>query len=95
MPGYKIFETNQFRKEMKKLFSTYEERIISKKLSQKIYPQLRAQLYYGIHIKKLKDYEPESWRYRIGNFRLFFSIDEEKKVVILTSIRGRKEAYRG
>lgn len=94
MNRYKIFETNTFLRELKKLISPYEERLIIKKLTRHIYPQLRYEPHYGNNIKKLKDYQPETWRYRTGNLRLFYSLDEKNKVVIITSIRFRKEAYR-
>ncbi len=94
MPGYKIFETDQFKKELQRVASLYEEKLIQRKLEKQIYPQLRQQPYYGNNIKKLRDYEPETWRYRIGNFRLFYSVDEKAKVVIIATIRLRKEAYR-
>lgn len=91
---YKIFETESFQKECKKKISNVENKLIQKKLNQLIYPQLRTEPHYGPHIKKLRDFEPETYRYRIGNLRLFYSIDEEKKVVVITAIRPRKLAYR-
>jgi len=94
MAGYRIFETKQFRNELDKLFSPYELKIINKKLTQKIYPQLQSEPHYGVPIKKLKNYDPESWRFRIGNFRPFYLIDEEKKMVVITALRRRKDAYR-
>ena len=94
MSSYKIFETQNFQKEMEKLTSLREQQLITKKLLAQVYPQLKKEPHYGNHIKKLKGYEPEAWRYRIGNFRLFYSIDEKEKVVVVTSLRLRKEAYR-
>jgi mRNA interferase RelE/StbE len=39
------------------------------------------------------DYKPETWRYRIGKYRLFYVIDENEKTVYILSIDLRKEAY--
>jgi len=46
-----------------------------------------------MQIKKLKDFDPETYRFRIGDFRLFYSIDEEDKVVVVTAIKLRGSAY--
>ncbi len=94
MSAYKIFETQNFQKELVKFTSLREQQLITKKLSAQVYPQLKKEPHYGNHIKKLRAYDPESWRYRIGNFRLFYSIDEKAKVVVISSLRLRKEAYR-
>ncbi len=94
MNSYKIFETRNFQKEFEKLTNLQEQQLISKKLSSQAYPQLRTEPHYGNHIKKLRAYDPETWRYRLGNFRLFYTIDEKEKVVAITSLRLRKEAYR-
>ncbi len=94
MPSYRIFESDHFNKELKKNLSSYEERLIINKLNRRIYPQLREEPHFGPQIKKLRDYVPETWRYRIGNLRLFYSIDEKNKVVVITALRFRRDAYR-
>jgi len=57
------------------------------------YPQLREVPHYGLNIKKLHNYSPETWRYRIGDYRVFYSIDEIGKIVNILSIDQRKDAY--
>lgn len=94
MSHYQIFETQSFLKELDKSLSAFEKRLLQKKITRQIYPQLRGEPHFGKGIKKLRGYEPESWRYRLGHFRLFYCIDEKKKVVIVTALRPRKEAYR-
>lgn len=94
MSPYKIFETQNFLKELDKSLSAFERRLLQKKITHQIYPQLRGEPHFGKNIKKLRDYEPASWRYRLGHFRLFYCIDEKKKTVIVTAFRPRKEAYR-
>ncbi|MFZ1320290.1 MAG: type II toxin-antitoxin system RelE/ParE family toxin [Ignavibacteria bacterium] len=44
-------------------------------------------------MKKLISYRPNTWRYRIGKFRMFFVIDEKEKIVSLLTIEHRKDAY--
>lgn len=91
--SYKIFESASFDKIFRKAASPYEYQLIKNKLLKQVYVQLKGEPHYGRNIKKLKDYTPETWRYRIGSFRIFYAIDETKKTIIITSIRLRKDAY--
>lgn len=92
MNNFKVFETNQFPRDLKQDFSGQQERI-KIKLDGYVYPQLRQNPYFGKNIKKLTDYKPETWRYRIGNFRFFYEIDEQKKIVFMISADNRSGAY--
>ena len=67
---------------------------IAKKLRRYVYPQLRAEPFIGPKIRKLRDYSPDTWRYRIGRFRVFYSIDTKAKIVFVLSIDLRRDAYR-
>jgi mRNA interferase RelE/StbE len=88
----KIFETEEFQKRIGKI-SKRDKLFIEKKFIQYIYPQLREEPHFGNNIKKLVNYNPETWRYRIGKYRIFYVIDEEEKVVYVISIDLRKDAY--
>ncbi len=92
LDNFKIFETGQFLKDIKQDFSGQKERIKTK-LTQYVYPQLKQNPYFGKNIKKLKGYLPETWRYRIGSYRFFYEIDEQKKIVFLTAADNRQSAY--
>lgn len=92
MSNYKIFETNEFLKKTQKI-SKKDKSFIEKKLAQYVYPQLREEPHYGNNIKKLVDYNPETWRYRIGKYRLFYVIDKSDKIIYMLSIDLRKDAY--
>ncbi|MBI5729680.1 MAG: type II toxin-antitoxin system RelE/ParE family toxin [Ignavibacteriales bacterium] len=92
MNNYHIFETNEFIKKIEKI-SNRDKSFIEKKLLQHIYPQLQEEPHYGNNIKKLIDYKPETWRYRIGKYRLFYVIDESEKTIYVLSIDLRKDAY--
>jgi len=89
---YRIFETTEFIKRVKKILPDRQKRM-TEKIRTYVYPQLREQPYYGRNIKKLKDYNPETWRYRIGDYRFFYEIDATKKVVYVVSADHRKNAY--
>ena len=43
---------------------------------------------------RLSDDEPPTWRYRIGAFRVFYSVDADTSVVFLLTVDDRKDAYR-
>lgn len=92
--AYQIVEAAQFQRSLKKFTTPFEARLIQERLTGQIYPQLRREPHFGAQIKKLRDYDPPTYRYRIGHFRLFYLIDEAAKMVIIAAIRHRKEAYR-
>ncbi len=92
MDKFKVFETNQFLKDLEQDFGGQQERI-KRKLAAYVYPQLRMQPYFGKNIKKLVDYKSETWRYRIGSYRFFYEIDDSKKVVFMTSADNREGSY--
>ena len=89
---YKIFETDEFIKRLKKI-SSKDRNFIELKLKNLVYDQLRSEPHFGNNIKKLRNYVPEMWRFRIGKFRLFYTIDEKEKIVFITTIEFRKDAY--
>ncbi|MCK4771938.1 MAG: type II toxin-antitoxin system RelE/ParE family toxin [Candidatus Latescibacteria bacterium] len=92
LPEYRIFETEEFLKKLKKL-QVRDSRLIRRKLDEYIYPQLRQEPFFGPNIKKLRGYSPETWRYRIGQFRLFYGIDEEEDIVSILTVDLRRDAY--
>jgi len=93
LSDYRIFETDEFQKQLKKV-SQSQRKVVEKKLSGYVYPQLRTAPYYGPNIKKLRGYKPETWRYRIGNYRAFYCVDEEECIVFMLTIDDRKDAYK-
>jgi mRNA interferase RelE/StbE len=89
---YNIFETDEFIKKISKI-SNRDKSFIEKKLFQHIYPQLREEPHYGNNIRKLIGYKPETWRYRIGKYSLFYVINENEKTIYVLSIDLRSDAY--
>ena len=92
MDNFKIFETDQFLEDLEQDFSGQQERI-RRKLAAYVYPQLKQNPYFGKHIKKLTNYKPETWRYRIGDYRFFYTIDDHKKIVSMLTVDHRGSAY--
>ena len=93
MTDYRIFETDEFRRNVRDL-DTRQRSFVELKLSQYVYPQLRARPHLGLNIKKLQGYQPATWRYRIGRFRVFYGIDDQKRIVNVLALDHRKDAYR-
>ena len=92
MAEFRIFESVQFQKDLEQDFRGQQARI-QQKLTTFVYPQLRANPYVGPHIKKLRDAVPETWRYRIGDYRFFYSIDARQRLVLMLTADHRGRAY--
>ena len=90
---YRIFETNEFLKKIARI-SNPDKIFIQNKIKTYIYPQLKQEPHYGINIKKLVNFNPATWRYRIGKFRLFYIINDDDKIIYILTIDNRKDAYK-
>ncbi|MDH4263444.1 MAG: type II toxin-antitoxin system RelE/ParE family toxin [Spirochaetia bacterium] len=86
---FEIAETESFSKKIK--IRDFES--LKRKIENFVYPQLRTNPFYGSNIKKLKGQLKNIYRYRIGNFRLFYTIDSNKNIVIIIDIEKRKNSY--
>lgn len=93
MSDYRIFETDEFEKRLRKL-PARDARFVQAKLADYAYPQLRKEPFLGPNIKKLRGYDPATWRYRIGKWRVFFIVDQSERIVYVLSIDDRRDAYR-
>ena len=93
MTDYRLFETDQFDRDLRRLSRAGHQAIVDK-LRKVVYPQLRQHPHAGPHIRRLRGYEPPTWRYRIGAWRFFYEIDEETRSVLLIGAVHRGVAYR-
>ena len=84
--AYRILYKNSVEKDLKKLDRTIIHTILSR-----IESTLSENPYFG---SKLSGYSPDSYRLRIGIYRIIFNIEEETKTVIILKIGHRKEVYR-
>jgi len=41
----------------------------------------------------LRDYEPATWRVRVGDWRILYEIDDRGGIVTVTAVRHRGTAY--
>lgn len=93
MVRYRIFETDTFQKDLASISRSGLSRI-KEKLREHVYSQLRNEPLFGPNIKKLKNWEPPTWRYRIGAWRFFYEINEGEKLVFKTAADHRGRTYR-
>lgn len=70
-------------KDLKKIDKTESKKILEAIKKLEYYPQVS-------NIKKLTNYHPP-YRFRIGNYRVLFDIEDEN--IYISYIRHRKEAY--
>jgi mRNA interferase RelE/StbE len=69
-----------------------EQRRIRTKLAHYAYPILRMNPFSGPNIKCLSNYEPTTWRYRIGSYRIFYEV--HGSLVFITEMQQRRDAYK-
>ena len=90
---YRIFETEPFKAALRKLDPSVRARL-QLKLRNQVYAALSQSPRFGPNIKRLSGYEPPTWRYRAGPWRLFYSIDDGARVVFMLAAEPRDRAYR-
>jgi len=88
LSSYKIAETKTFLK----LKTTIDKKLYTK-IENFVYPQLRENPRYGTNIKKLKGQLEGYYRYRVGNYRLFYLIEDEKLIIAVVDFKHRQQAY--
>ena len=90
MTKYRIAETETFKKKIK----STKYKSLYKKIKEYVYPILRENPYFGSNIKKLKGNYKDLYRFRIGDYRLFYKILEDTVMVFIVDIETRKDAYK-
>ncbi len=86
---FEIAETETFQRSISKK----EFVKIYNKIKTYVYPQLRINPFFGKNIKKLKGEFKDVYRYRIGEYRLFYQVDEKQILIFIMDIVKRKDAY--
>ncbi len=88
MSNFQIAETKTFLKTKEAIDASVYTKIVNI-----VYPQLRENPFFGTNIKKLKGEFDGYYRYRVGNYRLFYLVDNEKVIVAIVDLRRRQNAY--
>ena len=86
---FRIAETDTFLKEIEKI----EYKRLYKKIKEYVYPILKRNPYYGPNIKRLKGRYTDFYRFRIRDYRLFYTIDNKEIIIFIIAIKHRKDAY--
>jgi len=79
---FKIAETNTFLAKISK--TKYIK--IYKKISDYVYPQLRKNPFFETNIKKLKGEFEGLYRYRVGKYRIFYKVENDKILIIILDL---------
>ena len=90
MHNLKIAETETFSK---KINSKKYNHLLNK-IIEDVYPILKNNPFFGTNIKKLKEDFKEIYRFRIGDYRIFYKIDEQKSLIFILNIENRQDAYK-
>jgi mRNA interferase RelE/StbE len=86
---FRIAETLTFQKKIRsRVYNQYYARI-----KERLYPSLRNNPYFGVNIKRLKGELSAIYRIRIGDYRLFYTIDPDENLIFILDILNRKDAY--
>ena len=85
---FQIAETKNFEKIKEKI-----DKKLYSKIVNNVYPQLKSNPFFGANIKKLKGRFDGYYRYRVGNYRLFYIVENEKILVIVTDFKHRQNSY--
>jgi mRNA interferase RelE/StbE len=88
--SYRIAETETYQRKIAKS----EYRMYYQRALDRLYPQLRKNPFSGPNIKRLKGDLSSIYRYRIGDYRFFYTINSEKGIVYLLDLDNRKDAYK-
>ena len=86
MPQYEIVFARSARKELQALSRTTSEAILEKVELLALKPRPSG-------CQKLRG-QSNLWRIRVGEYRVIYSIDDGNRVVDVSVIRHRSEAYR-
>jgi len=86
---FQIAETDTFSKNI----SNRKYAFLYPKIKNYVYPILKNNPFFGANIKKLKGDFSGYYRYRIGKYRLFYTVDQDRIIVFIINIQHRKESY--
>lgn len=81
----KIYLSSKADKQLKSLLRQMYQVIIGKIEKLKAYP-------YPTGTKKLE--ARPAWRIRVGDYRILYTIDQQKQEITVLSVAHKKEAYR-
>jgi len=87
---YKIAETENYIKKINSRKYNY----LYGKIVENVYPVLKNNPFFGWNIKKLKGEYKDIYRFRIGDYRLFYKIEERQSIIFIIDVEKRQDAYK-
>ncbi|PIR59695.1 MAG: type II toxin-antitoxin system RelE/ParE family toxin [Candidatus Pacebacteria bacterium CG10_big_fil_rev_8_21_14_0_10_45_6] len=85
MKVYKLIFTKSARKDIEKLDSVTKKRLLNK---FKTFAQNPLE-----YAKKLVNHRIGTYRWRVGNYRVIFDLDDVENIAIVLRVRHRKNVY--
>jgi mRNA interferase RelE/StbE len=89
---YRIFETASFLDDLAEVPAAQRGRLRSK-LESYVYPCLRRAPREHPQARHLRNFDPETWRWRLGDWRAFYLIDDADRIVSMIAFALRRDAY--
>ncbi|HEY2122972.1 MAG TPA: type II toxin-antitoxin system RelE/ParE family toxin [Chthoniobacterales bacterium] len=83
---YDVSVTPAFKREFRKLERGVQKRVINALASLADEPRPHG-------VEKLKE-NPKFYRIPVGDYRIVYSVDDKKSVIIVCLVRHRRDAYR-
>ena len=91
MADYRVLETASF---LEDLAAAFDRARLTAKLHGYVYPLLRVSPRHHPQSRLIQGASPITWRWRIGDWRIFYQIDEASKTVFIIALDLRRDAYR-
>jgi len=88
--NFRLAETATYRKALEKL----KNPSLQQRIRKIVYPEILKSPLVGPNTKKLKGQYDAVYRFRIGDYRIFYLIDTASRIIFLTDIHHRKDAYK-
>jgi mRNA interferase RelE/StbE len=92
LADYKIFETAAFLEALADIPSAQRDQL-REKLTDYVYPLLRRSPRDHPQACALLGYQPKAWRWRLGDWRAFYHIDDSDRTVLMFGLMLRRDAY--
>lgn len=84
--AYSVFAAPAFKRDLKKLDRRMQKRVFDALEGLADDPRPRS-------VEKLKE-NPKFYRIPVGDYRIVYSLDDKKSIIIVCLVRHRKDAYR-
>jgi mRNA interferase RelE/StbE len=83
---YKLIISPTAEKQMRRLPAKIHDRVLSALEQLRLHPRPRGCV-------KLEG-EDDLWRIRVGDYRIVYSIEDEKLIILVVRVAHRKDVYR-